>query len=65
MPTTQLDRELAAYLRGRRDELNDVYKVLEIVRRLGFIDVNTANSIIDHLARVDRRARQEIKEDGE
>jgi hypothetical protein len=64
MPTTQLDKEIAAYIRGRRDELNDVYKVLEIVRRYGHIDLDTASIIIDYLSRVDRRAL-EMKEDGE
>lgn len=64
MPMTHLDRELAAYIRGRRDELNDVYKVLEIVRLHGFIDVDSCMKIIDYLSRVDRRA-EEFKEDGE
>jgi len=64
MPMTQLDKELAAYLRGRRDELNDVYKVLEIVRRYGFIDIDTCVKIIDHLSKIDRRT-EEMKEDGE
>jgi len=64
MPTTQLDKELAAYLRGRRDELNDVYRVLETVRRWGYLDIDTCSRIIDHLSKIDRRA-EEMKEDGE
>lgn len=65
MPTTHLDNELAAYIRGRRDQTNDVYKALEVVRRLGYIDLNTASVIIDHIAHIDQRAKQEMKEDGE
>jgi hypothetical protein len=65
MQTNQLDNELAAYIRGRRDETKDVYKVLEIVRRLGHIDTETASIIIDHLSRIDRRANQLPEEDYE
>jgi len=64
MQGTQLDRELAAYLRGRRDEMNDVYQVLEVSRKLGYINLDTATNIIDLLARVDRRATQ-MPDDGE
>ena len=64
MPQTQLDNELQAYLRGRRDEMHDFYRVLEKVRVLGLIDIDTANSIIDHLAIIDRRPPQ-MQEDGE
>jgi hypothetical protein len=65
MQQTQLDRELAAYLRGRRDEMKDTYQVLEVVRRLGFIDLDTAATIIDYLAKVDRRANEIPRDDGE
>jgi hypothetical protein len=64
MPTTQLDRELAAYLRGRRDETKDIYNILERLRRLGLLELDQCSVIIDYMSRVDRRTEQ-MKEDGE
>jgi hypothetical protein len=64
MPTTQLDKEIEAYNRGRKAELNHTFQVLEVCRRLGHIDLETASIIIDYLQKVDRRAT-EMKEDGE
>lgn len=51
----QADSELKGYIAGRRDELGDTYRVLEIVRRQGFINTETAQMIIDYLNKVDRR----------
>jgi hypothetical protein len=49
------DREARAYIQGRRDEQKDIYKALEAIRSLGFLDVNTCKIIIDHLAKIDQR----------
>lgn len=64
MPATQFDKEVQAYMRGRKDELHEVYRVLEICRRFGHIDLDTASKIIDHLNRVERNVKENI-EDGE
>jgi hypothetical protein len=55
MRTIQADEELTAYLKGRRDEANETLRVLEIVRRLGYLDFDTCGTLIDYLARIDRR----------
>jgi len=55
MLTIHPDKELAAYLKGRRDEANETLRVLEIVRRLGYLDIETCGKIIDYLARIDKR----------
>ena len=51
----QADKELRAYIQGRREELHDTHRVLEVVRRLGFINTETAQMIMDYLYKVDRR----------
>lgn len=55
MQTIPADKELAAYLKGRRDEANATLQVLEIVRRLGYLDFDTCGILIDYLARIDKR----------
>lgn len=55
MQTTPADNELAAYYKGRRDEANETLKVIDIVRRLGYLDFNTCGILIDYLARIDKR----------
>ena len=49
------DREARAYIQGRRDEQKDIYKALESIRNLGYLDTNTSKIIIDHIAKIDQR----------
>lgn len=49
------DREARAYIQGRRDEQKDIYKALESIRNLGYLDNNTSKIIIDHIAKIDQR----------
>jgi hypothetical protein len=52
---TLSDKELAAYLKGRRDEQNAIIKELENIRRLGLIDLTQCRLIMDNLIVIDRR----------
>ncbi len=48
---------MSDYLRGRSDEHTATIYVLEKMRVLGFVNVDTANVIIDHLNKIDRTER--------
>lgn len=55
MQTIQADKELATYLKGRRDEAIATLEVLEILTRLGHLDLKTSGILIDFLAKIDKR----------
>lgn len=48
----EFDNELAAYLRGQRDELNNVHNILNNMLELHQIDKATVAIIIDYLAKI-------------
>jgi hypothetical protein len=52
---TLSDKELAAYLKGRRDEQSAIIKELENIRRLGFLDLTQCRIILDNLSVIDQR----------
>jgi hypothetical protein len=52
---TQSDKELAAYLKGRRDEQSAILKQIENIRRLGFLDLTQCRLIIDNIVTIDQR----------
>jgi hypothetical protein len=60
-PTIQLDKNLDAYNRGRRDEQKAIENVLEVLTLQGLLDPATLNLLIEEIIKVDRRPRREEK----
>lgn len=52
---TLSDNELAAYIRGRRDEQKEMIKQLENIRRMGFLDLTQCKLILDNMIVTDQR----------
>ena len=46
-----------AYNKGRRDEMNAIISVIDLMRIQGFFDVALCNIMLDHIDRIDRRPR--------
>ena len=59
--TIQLDKELASYNRGRRDEQKAIENVLEVLTIQRLLDPATLNLLIEEITKVDRRPRKEEK----
>jgi hypothetical protein len=59
--TIQLDKELASYNRGRRDEQKAIENVLEVLTIQRLLDPATLNLLIEEITKIDRRARKEEK----
>jgi hypothetical protein len=60
-PTIQLDKNLEAYNRGRRDEQKAIENLLEILTLQRLLDPATLNLLIGELNNIDRRPRREEK----
>jgi|688.fasta_scaffold1088234_3 hypothetical protein len=52
---TLSDKELAAYLKGRRDEQKAIIKELDNIRRLGLIELTQCKLILDNMSVIDQR----------
>jgi hypothetical protein len=59
--TIQLDKELASYNRGRRDEQKAIENVLEVLTIQRLLDPATLNLLIEEITKIDRRRRREEK----
>jgi hypothetical protein len=59
--TIQLDKELASYNRGRRDEQKAIENVLEVLTIQRLLDPATLNLLIEEITKIDRRPRKEEK----
>jgi len=59
--TIQLDKELASYNRGRRDEQKAIENVLEVLTIERLLDPATLNLLIEEITKIDRRRRREEK----
>jgi ribonucleotide reductase beta subunit family protein with ferritin-like domain len=57
----QLDKDLAAYNKGRRDEQKAIENVLEVLTLQGLLDPATLNLLIEEMTKIDRRPRREEK----
>jgi hypothetical protein len=60
-PTIQLDKNLAAYNRGRRAEQIAIENLLEVLTLQGLLDPGTLNLLIGEIIKIDRRPRREEK----
>ena len=60
-PTIQLDKNLEAYNRGRRDEQKAIENLLEVLTLQRLLDPATLNLLIGELNNIDRRPRREEK----
>jgi hypothetical protein len=60
-PTIQLDKNLAPYNRGRRDEQIAIENLLEVLTLQGLLDPGTLNLLIEEIIKIDRRPRREEK----
>ena len=52
--------KLAAYNKGRRDQLNAMWSVLEALRIEGVLDIATGHMILNELHTIDQRPKVEI-----
>jgi hypothetical protein len=59
--TIQLDKNLATYNRGRRDEQIAIENLLEVLTLQGLLDPGTLNLLIEEIIKIDRRPRREEK----
>ncbi len=59
--TIQLNKELASYNRGRRDEQKAIENVLEVLTIERLLDPATLNLLIEEITKIDRRPRKEEK----
>ena len=60
-PTIQLDKDLAAYNRGRRAEQIAIENVLEVLTIQQLLHPATLNLLIEEITKIDRRPRREEK----
>ena len=51
--------KLAAYNKGRRDQLNATWSIIEALRIQGVLDIATGHMIMGYLATIDRRPKVE------
>jgi hypothetical protein len=52
--------KLAAYNKGRRDQLNAMWSVLEALRIEGVLDISTGHMILNELHTIDQRPKVEM-----
>lgn len=52
--------KLAAYLKGRRDQLKAMQSVLDALRVAGVLDISTGHMIMNELATIDQRPKVEM-----
>ena len=52
--------KLAAYNKGRRDQLNAMWSVLEALRIEGVLDIATGHMILNELHTIDQRPKVEM-----
>jgi hypothetical protein len=52
--------KLAAYNKGRRDQLNSMWSVLEALRIEGVLDISTGHMILNELHTIDQRPKVEM-----
>ena len=52
--------KLAAYNKGRRDQLNAMWSVLEALRIEGVLDIATGHLILNELHTIDQRPKVEM-----
>jgi len=52
--------KLAAYNKGRRDQLNATWSVIEALRLEGVLDISTGHMILGELQAIDQRPKVEM-----
>ena len=52
--------KLAAYNKGRRDQLNATWSVIEALRLEGVLDISTGHMILGELQTIDQRPKVEM-----
>jgi hypothetical protein len=52
--------KVAAYIKGRRDEQNAIVSVLDLLRIQGFLNIDTANILLDYINKIDQRPKVEL-----
>ena len=52
--------KLAAYTKGRRDQLNATWSIIEALRIQGVIDIATGHMILGELHTIDQRPKVEM-----
>lgn len=52
--------KLAAYNKGRRDQLNATWSVIEALRLEGVLDIATGHMILGELQAIDQRPKVEM-----
>ena len=52
--------KLAAYNKGRRDQLKATWSIIEALRIAGVIDISTGHMILNELNTIDQRPKVEM-----
>ena len=52
--------KLAAYTKGRRDQLKATESIIEALRIAGVIDISTGHMILNELTTIDQRPKVEM-----